>query len=150
MRYESSLPARLSELVILLVARAWTQNFEWAVHAPIAREAGLSEAIIDAIAAYAYALALASPRAPGAVPRGLHCIACGTGALQLRSRHIDRGRRVQDPCSRTLHGPARTTFQALANAVTLKQHRAQPLAPVGVDKQRRLSALQRGERGVAA
>ena len=51
MRYESSLPARLSELVILLVARAWTQNFEWAVHAPIAREAGLSEAIIDAIAA---------------------------------------------------------------------------------------------------
>ena len=49
MRYESSLPARLSELVILLVARAWTQNFEWAVHAPIAERAGISGAAVAAI-----------------------------------------------------------------------------------------------------
>jgi 4-carboxymuconolactone decarboxylase len=49
LRFDSMLPAHLSELVILLVARAWTQNFEWAVHAPIAREAGLHSDIIEAI-----------------------------------------------------------------------------------------------------
>ena len=50
MRYRSALPPRLSEFVILLTARQWTQNYEWSAHAPIAREAGLSGEIIAAIA----------------------------------------------------------------------------------------------------
>jgi 4-carboxymuconolactone decarboxylase len=50
MRYRSALPPRLSEFVILLTARQWTQNYEWNAHAPIAREAGLSSEIIAAIA----------------------------------------------------------------------------------------------------
>ena len=49
MRFRSALPARLSEFVILLTARQWTQNYEWNAHAPIAREAGLSGEIIAAI-----------------------------------------------------------------------------------------------------
>ena len=36
LRYEAALPPRLREMAILLVAREWTQNFEWDVHAPIA------------------------------------------------------------------------------------------------------------------
>jgi 4-carboxymuconolactone decarboxylase len=50
MRYRSALPPRLSEFVILLTARQWTQNYEWNAHAPIAREAGLSGEIIATIA----------------------------------------------------------------------------------------------------
>ena len=50
MRYRSALPPRLSEFVILLTARQWTQNYEWNAHAPIARDAGLSGEIIAAIA----------------------------------------------------------------------------------------------------
>ncbi len=50
MRFRSALPPRLSEFVILLTARQWTQNYEWNAHEPIARQAGLSPAIIAAIA----------------------------------------------------------------------------------------------------
>jgi 4-carboxymuconolactone decarboxylase len=51
LRYEPAVPPRLREMAILLVARDWTQNFEWDVHAPIAEAEGLPRAIIDAIAA---------------------------------------------------------------------------------------------------
>ncbi len=50
LRYRSVLSARLSEFVILLTARQWTQNYEWSAHEPLARQAGLSAAIIAAIA----------------------------------------------------------------------------------------------------
>ena len=49
-RYGSSLPRAVSEFAILLQSRRWTQQYEWYVHAPDARTAGLSEAIIQAIA----------------------------------------------------------------------------------------------------
>jgi 4-carboxymuconolactone decarboxylase len=49
LRYDQSLEPRLREMVILLTARTWMQEYEWHVHAPIAREAGLAPAIIDAI-----------------------------------------------------------------------------------------------------
>src|SRR5712671_653653 len=32
LRYKSVLPARLSEFVILMTARHWTQNYEWSTH----------------------------------------------------------------------------------------------------------------------
>jgi 4-carboxymuconolactone decarboxylase len=51
LRFETSLPRRLVELAILVTARRWTAQFEWYAHAPLAREAGLGEAVIAAIAA---------------------------------------------------------------------------------------------------
>jgi 4-carboxymuconolactone decarboxylase len=50
LRYDHALAPRLRELVILLTAREWTQQFEWHVHAPLARDAGLASDIIDGIA----------------------------------------------------------------------------------------------------
>ena len=50
LRYNTALPPRLSEFVILLTARRWTQQYEWYVHHPFAIEAGLSPAITRAIA----------------------------------------------------------------------------------------------------
>jgi 4-carboxymuconolactone decarboxylase len=50
LRYRSVLPPRLSEFVILMTARAWTQNYEWNAHEPLARQAGLNPAVIKAIA----------------------------------------------------------------------------------------------------
>lgn len=50
LRFRSVLPPRLSELVILLTARQWTQNYEWGAHEPLARRAGLSPEITRAIA----------------------------------------------------------------------------------------------------
>ena len=50
LRYRSVLPPRLSEFVILLTARQWTQQYEWNAHAPLAQQAGLSPAIIASIA----------------------------------------------------------------------------------------------------
>jgi 4-carboxymuconolactone decarboxylase len=45
-RYGTSLPPRLSELAILVVAHHWQAEYEWAIHAREARKAGLSDAII--------------------------------------------------------------------------------------------------------
>jgi 4-carboxymuconolactone decarboxylase len=50
LRYEPALPPKLREMVILLTAREWTQDFEWDVHAPLAEVAGLAPQIIDGIA----------------------------------------------------------------------------------------------------
>ena len=36
LRFKSSLPPRLSEFVILLTARRWTQQYEWNAHQPLA------------------------------------------------------------------------------------------------------------------
>ena len=40
----------MSELVILITAREWTQDFEWWCHYPLALKAGISKEIADAIA----------------------------------------------------------------------------------------------------
>jgi 4-carboxymuconolactone decarboxylase len=50
LRFNSSLPPRLSEFVILLTAREWTQNYEWAAHHRLAMEGGLSPDIASAVA----------------------------------------------------------------------------------------------------
>lgn len=49
-RFNSVLPKRLSEFVILITARHWTQQYEWALHSAIAAKAGLSPEIISAVA----------------------------------------------------------------------------------------------------
>lgn len=40
-RYETTVPPRLSEFAILVTARHWRAQFEWAAHAPIAERAGV-------------------------------------------------------------------------------------------------------------
>jgi 4-carboxymuconolactone decarboxylase len=50
LRFTSVLPPRLSEFAIIITARQWTQNYEWDVHAPLAQQGGLKEAIVAAIA----------------------------------------------------------------------------------------------------
>ena len=50
LRFNSSLAPRLSEFVILITAREWTQNYEWAAHHRLAMEGGLSPAIAAAVA----------------------------------------------------------------------------------------------------
>ena len=49
LRYHSALPPRLSELVILIVARWWNQGFEWHIHHPIALQAGVKAELASAI-----------------------------------------------------------------------------------------------------
>jgi len=49
-RFESSLPARLNELAILVTARYWGAQFEWYAHRRFAEQAGLAPAIAQAIA----------------------------------------------------------------------------------------------------
>jgi len=50
LRFKSALPPRLSEFVILLVSRRWTQQYEWNAHQPLALKAGLSADVVAAIA----------------------------------------------------------------------------------------------------
>src|SRR3989442_6850562 len=50
LRFKSVLPPRLSEFVILLTAREWTQNYEWNAHHPLAVKGGLNPEIIKAVA----------------------------------------------------------------------------------------------------
>jgi 4-carboxymuconolactone decarboxylase len=49
-RFRTSLPHRLNEMAIIMTARVWTAQYEWYAHKTLALEAGLSPAIVDAIA----------------------------------------------------------------------------------------------------
>ncbi len=49
LRFKSTLPPRLSEYLILLVARTWTQGTEWHAHRGLALKGGLKEEIAEAI-----------------------------------------------------------------------------------------------------
>jgi len=50
LRFRNVLPKRVSEMVILITAREWTQQYEWAYHYKFALEEGLDKSIIDALA----------------------------------------------------------------------------------------------------
>jgi 4-carboxymuconolactone decarboxylase len=72
-RFHSSLPPALSELAILVTAATWQADFEWHAHAELARKAGISEAVIEAIRRREQpALVDAKSRAVYAVSRELH------------------------------------------------------------------------------
>ena len=49
LRQKTSVPKRLNEMAILLEARIWDAQYEWWAHEPLAKKAGLSEAIINDI-----------------------------------------------------------------------------------------------------
>jgi 4-carboxymuconolactone decarboxylase len=48
-RYGTSLPARLSELAILVTGAHWQAGFEWYIHAPIAIAAGIDAGAAETI-----------------------------------------------------------------------------------------------------
>jgi len=50
-RFDSSIPHKLNELAILITARFWNSQYEWAAHHKYGLEAGLSPALIAAVAA---------------------------------------------------------------------------------------------------
>ncbi|MBI3048085.1 MAG: carboxymuconolactone decarboxylase family protein [Acidobacteria bacterium] len=51
LRERTVFPPHLSEVMILIAARHWTQQYEWSLHCPIAIESGVDPAIAGAIAA---------------------------------------------------------------------------------------------------
>jgi 4-carboxymuconolactone decarboxylase len=59
LRFGNSIPAKLNELAILITAHHVTNEFEWAVHYPLALKAGVSRDTLDAIG---------TGRTPGAMP----------------------------------------------------------------------------------
>jgi 4-carboxymuconolactone decarboxylase len=50
LRFQSTLPPKLSEFVILMTAREWGQNYEWNAHHPLALKGGLNPEIAKAVA----------------------------------------------------------------------------------------------------
>jgi 4-carboxymuconolactone decarboxylase len=50
LRFQSALPVRISEFMVLVVARQWTQQFEWFVHVPLALDAGIKPETIAGLA----------------------------------------------------------------------------------------------------
>ena len=50
LRWNTSLPARLSEMAILITAREWNSQYEWSAHYPLAMKGGLDPALADDIA----------------------------------------------------------------------------------------------------
>ena len=50
LRYQSAFPPHLSEFIILLASRLWSQQYEWSLHRPIALQVGLDGTVVDAIA----------------------------------------------------------------------------------------------------
>ncbi len=49
LRFRSSLEPRISEWLMLIVSRAWTQQFEWAVHVPLALKAGVKPQTVESL-----------------------------------------------------------------------------------------------------
>lgn len=48
-RYDTRLELRLTELAILFTASWWRSQAEWQIHEPIARQAGVTDAVIEAL-----------------------------------------------------------------------------------------------------
>jgi 4-carboxymuconolactone decarboxylase len=51
LRWNTSLPPRLSEFAILITARQWTAQYEWFAHYPLALKAGLDAKVLGDISA---------------------------------------------------------------------------------------------------
>ena len=50
LRFSNSIGSKLTELVILLTAREWTQQFEFNAHQPLGLKAGLTQELVSAVA----------------------------------------------------------------------------------------------------
>jgi 4-carboxymuconolactone decarboxylase len=51
LRWNTTLPPRLSEFAIVITARNWTAQYEWAAHYPLALKAGLDAKILSDLSA---------------------------------------------------------------------------------------------------
>ena len=49
LRYDTTMPAKLSEIAILVTARHWTSHYEWYAHKRLALKGGMDPKIIDDI-----------------------------------------------------------------------------------------------------
>jgi 4-carboxymuconolactone decarboxylase len=49
LRFKNSIDPKLSEFTILIMARAWTADYEWYAHYPLAMKAGLKPEIAEAV-----------------------------------------------------------------------------------------------------
>jgi 4-carboxymuconolactone decarboxylase len=49
LRFGTSIERRLTEIAIITVGARWQAEFEWWAHAPMAREHGVADAVVDAI-----------------------------------------------------------------------------------------------------
>ena len=88
LRYKSSLPPRLSEFVILLTARRWTQQYEWNAHQAAALQGGLRADIVAAVAEGAVPSGWPTTRTRS-TPSGTSCRrarASATPPMRARSR----------------------------------------------------------------
>jgi 4-carboxymuconolactone decarboxylase len=63
LRFRNSLAKRISEFLMLIVSRHWTQQFEWAVHVPLALDAGVKRETLESLAAGRRPLAMAPDEA---------------------------------------------------------------------------------------
>jgi len=63
LRWETSVPLRLNEFAIIIIARQWRSQVEWYAHAPLAQKAGLSARIIAELKAGARPLDMAEDEA---------------------------------------------------------------------------------------
>jgi 4-carboxymuconolactone decarboxylase len=50
LRFKSALEPRISEFMMCVVSRDWTQQFEWFVHVPLARKAGVKHETLTSLA----------------------------------------------------------------------------------------------------
>lgn len=83
-RYKTSLAPRLSEFAILVVARAWTSQYEWYAHYPLAMKGGLDAKVAADLASgkrpasmkddeqLVYDLGVHLQRDKGNIPDGLY------------------------------------------------------------------------------
>ena len=71
LRFESSIERRLLEVAIITVGAHWKAEFEWWAHSRMARQHGVSEEAIDAIARHAPPPLAADERVVHAVARQL-------------------------------------------------------------------------------
>jgi 4-carboxymuconolactone decarboxylase len=51
LRWNTTLPPRLSEFAIVITARNWTAQYEWAAHYPLALKAGLDARVLSDLSA---------------------------------------------------------------------------------------------------
>jgi 4-carboxymuconolactone decarboxylase len=63
LRWETSVPTRLNEFAILIIARQWRSQVEWYAHAPLAAKAGLSDQVIAELKANARPSSMAEDEA---------------------------------------------------------------------------------------
>jgi 4-carboxymuconolactone decarboxylase len=90
LRWNSSLPPRLSEFAILITARQWTAQYEWYAHYPLAIKGGLDPKI---------AADLAAGRRPEAMKDD-------EAAVYDLATEIYRDKKVSDPVYKAAHAPA--------------------------------------------